>query len=94
MSDWQPIATAPKGTDILLAEINDGYIGLVERGFFEDVAEDEPDKHSLALGEDICVPGRAAGTYWCCHYEAQQGGPDFSCSPSPYFTHWMLLPKP
>lgn len=91
---WRGIETAPSGIDILLGEITDGYVGFVERGFFQVVPEDEDDINELVMGENVCKPGRAAGTYWVCHYEPEQGGPDFTCHAAKSFTHWMPLPPP
>jgi len=100
---WQLISSAPKdGTDILLAsiEIEHGYIGYVERGYFEMVAEDEEDgPWDIRDGEPWCsYQGRPAGLYWC-----------YSCGPDDFdrrgirfldssdclkFTHWMPLASP
>jgi len=100
---WLPMDTAPKdGTHILLAVIDtdNGFVGYVERGFFELVDEDEDDgPWDIRDGEPWCsYEGRSAGLYWC-----------YSCGPNEFdsrgirfldytdnskFTHWMPLPKP
>ena len=89
MTGWQPIETAPKDKDILLAVAHDEYGERWPHVTQGRWIEAEPDQ--------IDQPGHDAGFVDCdyqCFFPGRTFGPERSRYEAKQPTHWMPLPEP